>query len=119
MRKCRNFAENQIVANMKVITIESEAYKRLVRKIEWIYSYAKKQAKENTSPKPNLLEVWIGNEETAKILEISLRTLQRLRSNGEITYSIRGGKVRYTLQEVNRLIAGRVIRNDEAKGGRP
>ena len=104
---------------MKVITIESEAYKRLVRQIEWIYFYVKKQAKENAPPKPNPSKVWIGNDEAAKILEISLRTLQRLRSNREITYSIRGGKARYTLQEVNRLIAGRVVRNNKTKGGKP
>ena len=104
---------------MKVITIESEAYKRLVRQIEWIYFYVKKQAKENANPKSNPSEIWIGNEEAAKILEISLRTLQRLRSNGEITYSIRGGKARYTLQEVKRLLAGRVVRNEKAEGGKP
>lgn len=73
---------------MKVVTIESEVYKRLVRQIERIYSYIKKQAKENAIPQPNPSEVWLGNDEAAKILEISLRTLQRLRSNGEITYSI-------------------------------
>ena len=98
--------------------LESEAYKKLTRQIEWIYSYVKKQAKENATPKPDPSEVWIGNDEVAKILEISLRTLQRLRSNGEITYSIRGGKARYTLQEVNRLIAGRVVKNDKMKGGK-
>ena len=104
---------------MKVITIESEAYKKLVRQIEWIYSYVKKQAKVNATPKTDPSEVWIGNEEAAKILEISLRTLQRLRSNREITYSIRGGKARYTLQEVNRLIARRVVKNEKKKGGKP
>lgn len=104
---------------MKVVTIESEAYKRLVRQIEWIYFYVKKQAKENTTPQPNLSEVWVSNKEAAKILYISPRTLQRLRSNGEIIYSIRGGQTRYTLQEVNRLIAGRVVRNDKTKGDKP
>ena len=104
---------------MRVITIESEAYKKLVRQIEWIYSYVKKQAKENATPKPDPSEVWIGNDEAAKILEISQRTLQRLRTNGEITYSIRGGKARYTLQEVNRLIAGRVVKNEKKKGSKP
>ena len=104
---------------MKVVTIESKAYKKLVRQIEWIYSYVKKQTKENATPKPDPSEVWIGNEETAKMLEISQLTLQRLRSNGEITYSIRGGKARYTLQEMNRLIAGRVVRNNKSKGAKP
>lgn len=42
---------------MKVITIESEAYKRLVRKIDKIYSDIKKQAKENATPQPDPSEV--------------------------------------------------------------
>lgn len=105
-------------SNMKVVIVESEVYKRLIHQIEWIYFYVKKQAKENAAPKPNPSEVWIRNEEAAKILEISQRTLQRLRSNGEITYSIRRGKARYTFQEINRLIAGRVVRNDNTKGGK-
>lgn len=45
--------------------------------------------------------------------------MQRLRSKGEITYSIRGGKARYTLAEVKRLLSGRVIRNDKTEGGKP
>ncbi len=104
---------------MKVITIESEAYKRLVRKIDKIYSDIKKQAKENATPQPDPSEVWISDQEAAIILQVSKRTMQRLRSNGEITYSIRGGKTWYTLAEVKRLLPGRVIRNDKTEGGKP
>ena len=103
---------------MKVITIESEAYKRLVRKIDKIYSDIKKQAKENATPQPDPSEVWISDQEAAIILQVSKRTMQRLRSNGEITYSIRGGKTWYTLAEVKRLLPGRVIRNDKTEGGK-
>lgn len=104
---------------MKVITIESEAYKRLVRKIDKIYSDIKKQAKENATPQPDPSEVWISDQEAAIILQVSKRTMQRLRSNGEITYSTRGGKTWYTLAEVKRLLPGRVIRNDKTEGGKP
>lgn len=105
---------------MKVITIESEAYKRLVRKIEWIYSYIKKQAKENVPPQPDPSEVWLNDQDAAALLQVSKRTMQRLRSNGEITYSIRGGKAWYTLAEVERLLPGRVVRNDKRQeGGKP
>lgn len=104
---------------MKVITIESEAYKRLVRKIDKIYSDIKKQAKENATPQPDPSEVWISDQEAAIILQVSKRTMQRLRSNGEIIYSIRGGKTWYTLAEVKRLLPGRVIRNDKTEGGKP
>lgn len=104
---------------MKVVTIESEAYKRLVRKIEWVYSYAKQQAKENAAPEPDPLEVWLNDQEAATILRVSKRTMQRLRSNGDITYSIRGGKAWYTLAEVKRLLPGRVVKNDIQGGCKP
>lgn len=104
---------------MKVITIESEAYKSLVRKIERIHSVMKKQAKENATPQPDPLEIWVSDQEAATMLQVSKRTMQRLRSKGEITYSIRGGKARYTLAEVKRLLSGRVIRNDKTEGGKP
>lgn len=104
---------------MKVIVIESEAYKTLLQKIEWIYSYTKKQAKENARPEPDPSEVWLSDQEAATTLRVSKRTMQRLRSNGEITYSIRGGKAWYTLAEVKRLLSGRVIRNDKQEGGKP
>ena len=70
---------------MKVITIESEAYKRLVRKIELIYSDIKKQAKENAAPQPNPSEVWVSDQDAATMLQVSKRTMQRLSRNGEIT----------------------------------
>lgn len=103
------FAEIQRVTDMKVITIDSEAYKVLVRKIDRVFNYIKEQKEKDAVPPPDPSEIWIGNEEAAGILEISQRILQRLRSNGEVTYSIRGGKIRYTLQEIQRLIVGRVV----------
>lgn len=104
---------------MKVITIESEAYKRLVRKIECIHSDIKKQAKENAVSQPDPSEVWVNDKDAAAMLQVSKRTMQRLRSNGAITYSIRGNKAWYTLAEVKRLLSGRVIRNDKQEGGKP
>lgn len=94
---------------MKVITIDAQAYKRLERKIERIYSYVKKQAEKEAAPPPDPSEVWVGNREAAELLDVSQRTLQRLRSNGEITYSIRGGRAWYTLREIHRVMPGRVV----------
>lgn len=105
---------------MKVIVIESEAYKKLVQKIEWIYTHVKKQEKKKTIiQESDPSEVWLNDQDAAAVLRVSKRTMQRLRSNREITYSIRGGKARYTLAEVKRLLSGRVIRNDKTKGGKP
>ncbi|MDR1056708.1 MAG: hypothetical protein LBL90_13015 [Prevotellaceae bacterium] len=45
--------------------------------------------------------------------------MQRLRSNGKITYSIKSGKAWYTLAEVERLVSGRVVNNDKTKERKP
>lgn len=104
---------------MKVVVIESEAYKKLVQKIEWLHAYVKKQEKKNTIiQESDPSEVWLNDQDAAVILRVSKRTMQRLRSNGEITYSIRGGKAWYTLAEVKRLLSGRVVRNDKQEGGK-
>ena len=99
---------------MKVIVIESEAYKRLLQKIDRIHSLVKKQENiiiQQSDP----LEVWLSDQDAAAILRVSKRTMQR---NGEITYSIRGGKVWYMLAEVKRLLPGLVVNNNK-EGGNP
>jgi hypothetical protein len=94
---------------MKVVTIDSEVYRALAKKIDRIFDYVKRQAEREMASTPDPAEIWVDNDEAASLLEVSKRTLQRLRSGGEITYSIRWGRVRYTLAEVQRLIAGRVV----------
>ena len=118
MQKRPKFAVDQQVASMKTIAIDSKAYKALIRKIDRITDYIKGNGYNNTL-EPNTSEVWVSDPEAAAILRLSKRTMQRLRSNGEITYSIRGGKAWYTLAEVKRLLPGRVVRNDKTKGGKP
>ena len=86
---------------MKVISIESEAYKSLLQKIDRIHSFVEKQEKENAIiQQSDPSDVWLSDQDAATILRVSRRTMQRLRSNGEITYSIRGGRVWYLLAEV-------------------
>ena len=90
---------------MKRITIDSDAYKSLAEKIERIYNYIERQTEKQAVPS-DPSTVWIDNAKAAELLEVST---QRLRSAGEVTYSIRGGRVRYRLSEIERLIAGRVF----------
>lgn len=94
---------------MKIVTMDSEAYRSLVQKIDRIEAYVRQHAEHEPEEFPAPSEIWIGNDEAAALLDVSKRTLQRLRSAGEITYSIRGGRVRYTLAEVQRLIVGRIV----------
>jgi hypothetical protein len=119
IQKHLKFAVDQQVASMKTITIDSKAYKSLIRKIDRINDYIKESGYNNTTLEPNTSEVWVSDPEAAAILRVSKRTMQRLRSNGEITDSIRSGKVWYTLAEVQRLLPGRVVNNDKTKGGKP
>ncbi|MDR2859719.1 MAG: helix-turn-helix domain-containing protein [Mediterranea sp.] len=94
---------------MKMITIDSDAYKMLVGKIDCIYQFVKNQTAPTEDPTLNPDEVWIDNDEAMVLLEVSGRTLQRLRSDGQITYFIKRHKVYYTLSEIRRLIHGRIV----------
>ena len=75
---------------MEVITFESEAYKALVGKIEKIAGY--------------VAEAQLTSE------GISTRTLQRLRDENLISYSMLRGRCMYKLSEVERCLEERTIR---------
>jgi DNA-binding transcriptional MerR regulator len=49
----------------------------------------------------------------APFLNISSRTLQRLRSKGMISYSLISGKTYYTIGEIKRMLKERRIRSNE------
>lgn len=52
----------------------------------------------------SVLEDWIDNQDVMKLLHISPRTLQTLRSNGILPYSRIQGKIYYLRQDVKRLL---------------
>ena len=69
---------------MDVITIESKAYKEIVAKIDVIANYVFSQ--EDTK---NEDEIWVDSYEVCTFLQISDRTLQRLRAKGVVAFSMR------------------------------
>lgn len=84
---------------MDVITMEATAYKELIRKIEKIADYVfKKESKPNEEE-----EIWLDNQEVANLLRISTKTLQRLRKENLISYSMLRGRCRYKLSEIERI----------------
>ncbi len=91
---------------MNVITIESEAFKALVDKIESL-----SQVFDTNQQKVNPDEAWVDSDDVCLYLKISQRTLQRLRSSGKITYSTIGGKTYYTISEIKKLLESRKIRS--------
>ncbi len=95
---------------MDVITIESEAYKDLVTKINAIAKFVVDHQNDDTTD-PD--EMWVDSYEVCTFLKISERTLQRLRSNRVISYSIISGKSYYTIGEIKRLLNEKKIRSTD------
>lgn len=90
---------------MDVITMEATAYKELIRKIEKIADYVfKKESKPNEEE-----EIWLDNQEVANLLRISTKTLQRLRKENLISYSMLRGRCRYKLSEIKRGLNEKII----------
>lgn len=78
---------------MEVITFESEAYKALVGKLEKIAGYVA----EAQLPSEEKKEAWLDSNQLAEALGISTRTLQRLRDENLISYSMLRGRCMYKL----------------------
>ncbi len=84
---------------MQVITIESEAFKKLTDSIEEIK--AKLSEKQKTTP---LSDTWLDNQEVCKLLNISKRTLQAYRDNGKIPFSQQGSKIYYKASDIDEFL---------------
>ena len=95
---------------MDVITIESQAYKDLVTKLNAIAKFVVDHQDDDTV---NPDEMWVDSYEVCTFLKISERTLQRLRSNRLISYSIISGKSYYTIAEIKRMLNEKRIRSTE------
>jgi len=95
---------------MEVITIESQAYKELVAKINTIAKFVNSlQSKENEQPEDG----WVDSYDVCTFLKISAKTLQRLRAAGAVTYSQIRGKNFYRISEIRRLMNDNIIRRSE------
>lgn len=95
---------------MEVITIDSRAYHEIVGLIEEISSFIKAHAKGyDMVPEPML-----SSREVATMLHISMRTLQRMRTEGLIAYCMVHGCCRYHMNEVRRVINSGSVRSSPA-----
>jgi len=90
---------------MEVITIESKAYKEIVDKLDKISRYVKEHSENDH-------EGWVDNHDVCKFLNISIRTLQRLRSQKLINFSIIRGKTYYKLSEIERMLNENLIKSN-------
>ncbi len=82
---------------MQVITIQSEAFQELVKKMDEIQNKLTAKDKE---PK----EVWLDNQEFIQLMKISKRTAQHYRDTGLISFSQVGSKIYYRMSDVEELL---------------
>ena len=82
---------------MEVITIQSEAFQELVKKMDEIQTKLTAKEKE---PK----EIWLDNQEFIQLLKISKRTAQHYRDTGMISFSQVGSKIYYRMNDVEELL---------------
>ena len=93
---------------MEVITIESQAYKNIMSKVDTIFDYV--VSRQNTQDEE---DSWVDSYEVCTYLKMSDRTLQRLRSEKKINYSRIRGKNYYKISEIKRMMNENLIRRSE------
>jgi excisionase family DNA binding protein len=90
---------------MEIITFDHQVFRDLSNKIDKIADYV---FKKEASPSQEQ-EVWLTSEELADLLKISTRTLQRMRKDRTIAYSMIRNKCLYRLSDVEQSIRERIV----------
>lgn len=105
---CSRFHDKQFY-KVEVITIESKAFKQLMEKLDALSDYVSSLK----PPAENEGESWVDSHEICEFLKVSERTLQRLRTNGKISYTNLGGKYYYQISQVKKLLKDNLIKSTE------
>ena len=108
---CRR--NNKTSAYMKVITIESSAYRTMLEQIAEIAGYVREAKEERRRKEAETKDRLLNTAQAAELLNVSTRTLQRMRDDHRIEYVIVRGTCRYHLSEVQRLLETNTVRNKE------
>ena len=96
---------------MKVITIESSAFTALTEQIAEIAAHVRAVSGDRkVEPSDRLLTT----REAAHLLNVSTRTLQRMRSEQRIGYVVLRGECRYRQSEIDRLLSDCTVAEDAA-----
>ena len=101
---------------MEVITIETAAYRDLMLKLNTLCEYIRffSQARDEAKAKAEKDEAWLDSNEVCKKLNISSRTLYRMKKERRISYSIFRGQCRFKYSDVEKLLHERVIVSNPA-----
>lgn len=90
---------------MHVITMESEAFQKLVEKLDAI-SIRLNNHKETTP----LSDVWMDNQDVCELLHISKRTLQHYRDSGKLPFSQVGAKIYYKAGDIDDFLQSHYLK---------
>lgn len=100
---------------MEVITIESEAFSKLILNIERLtnalsvqYSSTKNLSGENqktlNSKSKDPDSTWLDTEDVCKVLKVTKRTIQKYRDTLILPYSQVGKKILYKQSDIQKLL---------------
>ncbi|MEI6766893.1 MAG: helix-turn-helix domain-containing protein [Bacteroidota bacterium] len=84
---------------MEVITIQSDAFRELVTKLDEIRSQVVQHHKQNP-----LSDIWLDISDTCRLLKISKRTLQNYRDKKVLSFSQIGGKIFFKASDIQSLM---------------
>ena len=90
---------------MNVIMMESEAFQKLVEKLDAIS--VKLNNQKETNP---LSDVWMDNQDVCELLHISKRTLQHYRDSGKIPFSQVGAKIYYKSRDIDDFLQSHYLK---------
>lgn len=91
------------------ITIQSDAFRAIMMKLEQIESYVINREKEDIKRRKANSRLLTG-EDVIKMLRISKQTLWRMRKRGDIAYIRPGNICLYTQEEIERIVNNQIIR---------
>ena len=94
---------------MKVITMESSAYKEMMAQIANIAGYIR-EARDEKKRKRETEDKLLDTAQAAKMLNVSKRTMQRMRTDHRIEYVVVRGSCRYRLSEILRLLEDNTVK---------
>ncbi len=96
---------------MEVITIETKAFRRIMERLEVMEEYI---CQARLGQKAVLADDdWVDSAAVCRYLRICDKTLQRLRLDGKISYSVIGKKNYYQIAEIKRCLKEHIIRRPE------
>src|SRR5690554_861350 len=90
---------------MKLITIEEDAWKQLIDRLSTITDFISKL------DSPSYDSLWLNNHEVCQYLHISEKTLWRMRTKGELTYSKIYGQYFYTIGAIKDMLNANAIQS--------